>query len=145
MTTISETGYMLYDLVTAAGFNDKYARFIVSQAAHESANFTSMVFQENNNPFGIKYFRQKEATGEKNGYAYYENGMGQSVTDYKRIFKTFGLVSLTRLDQFVNVLKIHNYFEAPEEEYLKGCTWFYNLYFPEGWSKQPVSGAGGSW
>jgi len=143
MTTISKIGYDLYDLLTEAGFKDDYARFIVAQAAHESANFTSNVFKQNNNPFGIKYFGQKEAQGENIGYAIYEY-LGKAVQDYKRIFKSFGPVSLTSLKSFVNVLKIHNYFEAPEADYFKGCEWFYNLYFPEGWTKQKIAGAGGS-
>lgn len=151
MTTICPDGYDLYDLLTAAGFSDKVARFVVSQAAHESANFSSPVYKENSNPFGIKYFGQKEAEAVKNGipvkieeYAYYLN-RGQAVQDYKRVIKTYGTLIYFTLEDFVKTLQRRKYFEATYDEYLKGCKWFYNLYFPEGWEKKKVHGAGGSW
>lgn len=144
MTSTSKLGYDLYNLLTNAGFKDLYSRFIVSQAAHECGNFTSDVFLKNNNPFGIKYFGQAEADGELNGYAYYKN-MGRAVQDYERIFKTYGIIiGLNSLDNFVDLLKKHNYFEAPQDEYLRGCTWFYNLYFPKDW-KVPIKKPSGSW
>jgi len=145
MTITNKNGYDLYDLLEAAGFRETYRRFIVAQAAHESGNFSSKVYKENNNPFGIKYVGQDEAEGEKNGHAYYLT-VGLAVKDYNRIFKGYGLViGLATLANFVNLLKKKKYFEAPEADYLKGCTWFYDLYFPKGWEDKKVSGAGGSW
>jgi len=143
MTTTTKSGYDLYALLTEAGFNDRYSRFIVAQAAHESNNFDSLIFKINNNPFGIKYMNQETAEGEKNGYAYYKH-VGQAVQDYKRIFKSYGLVSLSTLESFVKLLKDRSYFEATTEEYLRGCRWFYNLYFPNTW-QIPVKGPSGSW
>jgi flagellum-specific peptidoglycan hydrolase FlgJ len=121
-----------------------YARFIVAQAAHESDNFSSPIFESNNNPFGMKYARQKEARGEKNGYAYYDS-LGEAVQDYKRLFKSYGIVVLNTLESFIRLLKKMRYFEAPIGEYLKGTNWFYYLYFPEGWQKVKPAGASGSW
>ena len=91
MTITNKNGYDLYDLLEAAGFRETYRRFIVAQAAHESGNFSSKVYKENNNPFGIKYIGQDEAEGEKGGYAYYLT-VGLAVKDYNRIFKGYGLV-----------------------------------------------------
>lgn len=144
MTTTNNAGYDLYDLLKEAGFSDTYRRFIVAQAAHESDNFSSPVYKENNNPFGIKFFGQDEAEGEKGGYAYYLT-VGQAVQDYKRIFKSYGFVTLNTLESFVKLLQNRHYFEATYAEYLKGCKWFYLLYFPKGWEDTKVSGAGGSW
>lgn len=144
MTSTSKSGYAIYDLLINAGFRDLLARFVVSQAAHESANFTSNIFIKNNNPFGIKYVNQVEAIGESQGYAYY-NYLGQAVQDYKRIWKGYGLkIGLETLENFVDLLKKKKYFEATKEEYLRGCTWFYNLYFPKDW-QAPIKKPSGSW
>ena len=144
MNTSSKTGYDLYDLLRSVGFSDMYARFIVAQAAHESSNFESPIFESNLNPFGMKFVGQKTAAGEKNGYAYYTH-LGQAVDDYKRLFKSYGIVVLNTLESFVKLLKNRKYFEAPVDEYLRGCTWFWNLYFPKGWVKEGPAGASGSW
>lgn len=144
MNTISKSGYDIHDLALNAGFVDPVAKYITAQAAHETANFSSIVFKENNNPFGIKYFDQDEAEGARGGYAYYLT-LGQAVQDYKRVYRSYGKLLSLKIEHFVKFLKEHNYFEAPEAEYLKGVQWFYNLYFPEGWEKEKIPGAGGSW
>ena len=154
MTTISKTGYDLYDLLINTGFSDTYSRFIVAQAAHESDNFTSLLFKSDNNSFGMTYQGQREATKSNKSftdsqgriffYASYTH-LGQAVQDYKRLFKSYGIVVLNTLESFVKLLKKMRYFEAPEAEYLKGCTWFWNLYFPRGWIREKAPGASGSW
>jgi hypothetical protein len=131
MTTTCKSGYDIHDLVLNAGFVDPIAKYITAQAAHESANFTSPVFKENNNPFGIKYYGQDEAEGAKNEYAYYLS-LAMSVLDYKRVYRNYGKLLSLKIEHFVKFLKDHKYFEASEAEYLKGVQWFYNLYFPEG-------------
>jgi hypothetical protein len=144
MTTTCKSGYDIHDLVLNAGFVDPIAKYITAQAAHESANFTSPVFKENNNPFGIKYYGQDEAEGAKFGHAYYLT-LALSVLDYKRVYRSYGKLLSLKIEHFVKFLKEHGYFTAPEAEYLKGVQWFYNLYFPEGWTKEKIPGAGGSW
>jgi hypothetical protein len=146
MTTISKDGYSIYKILINAGFSDQYARFITAQGAHETDNFSSDIYKNNLNPFGMTYQGQKEAEGEKDGYAYYLN-WGQAVQDYKRLFKSWGFVSLDTLTSFVKLLQKKGYFTALYADYLKGCTWFYNLYFPKNWTpeKTKIAGAGGSW
>lgn len=132
MTTRCKDGYLLYDLLVVNQFSDQFAEFITSQAAHETDNFSSQVFVENFNPFGMTYQGQGTALGEKNGYAYYTNYQ-EAVADYKRLFKSYGIVSLSTIDSFVKLLQNRQYFTATIDEYLNGCTWFYNLYFSPGW------------
>lgn len=144
MTTVNDTGYRLFDLLKAAGYPDNAAKFAVAQAGHESGNFESDIFKGNTNPFGIKFMGQREAQGERKGYALYTS-LADSVKDHKRILKTYGTLVYLKISDYVKTLKKHGYFEAAEAEYLEACQWFYNLYFPEGWEKKHVPGAGGTW
>jgi hypothetical protein len=129
MNTINEVGKTVYQLLIEEGFNYIQAQLITAQAAHETANFTSNVFIENKNLFGYKYVGQSSAEGEKNGYAYYEN-IEDSIQDYKRYYigKKYPS-SFAGVVEFVKALKEKHYFEAPVEEYIKGVTHFYKLYF----------------
>lgn len=52
----------IYNVATAAGFMDQAARYIVAQARYESADYTSNVFRNNNNMYGMKYVAQQLAT-----------------------------------------------------------------------------------
>lgn len=54
----------IYNLARSNGFTDQSARLICAQARLESANYTSNVFRNNNNMFGMKYLgtRQPLAT-----------------------------------------------------------------------------------
>jgi len=129
MNSINETGKNVYLLLIEAGFSPLQAQYITAQAAHETANFSSTIFLQNNNLFGYKYVGQALARGEKNGHARYEN-LTDSIKDYqvyyklRRYPKIFG-----SLAEFVKALKRNGYFQAPEAEYLKGVIHFYKLYF----------------
>jgi uncharacterized FlgJ-related protein len=57
---------------------------VLAQARLETGNFTSKVFKENNNLFGMKLPRVRNTTaiGEQNSHADYSSWM-QSIIDYK--------------------------------------------------------------
>lgn len=61
----------------------KYPHIVLSQSIIESGNYTSKIFLENNNPFGMKlsWNRATTALGIKNGYAYYSN-LRDAIIDY---------------------------------------------------------------
>jgi len=147
MNTISNNGGAIYRLLIDAGFSEKFAQWITSQAAHETTNFTSYIFNKNNNAFGMKFQGQKTASGEKNGYAYYDEGLAGSVADYKRLFKSYGLVSVATVESFVKLLKDQEYFEAPYDQYLAGVKYYLKRYFPAGSLDKSlkIAGAGGTW
>lgn len=129
MNSINEIGKDIYLRLIEAGFNSLQAQYITAQSAHETANFTSKVYTENNNLFGYKYVGQQIARGSKNNHAVYES-ISDSIKDYKRYYNLRGYPSLfPSLAQFVKALKRNYYFEAPETEYLNGVKHFYNLYF----------------
>jgi len=131
MTIISDTAKVVYSLLIKNGFDSEQAKLIVAQAAHETNNFSSRIFRENNNLFGMKVSSRKIATSEKNGHAVYSN-ISDSVKDYKAYYtarnynKTYSSV-----DAFVQALKGKNYFEAPIDQYTKGMKHFYNLYYSQ--------------
>lgn len=105
------------------------SRLIIAQAAHETGNFTSAVFQSNNNMFGMKYVGQANAEGEKNGYANYKD-LEQCLKDYVSYYTRSGYPkNYASVVAFVSDLKAHNYFEADTAEYINGVNYFYKKYF----------------
>lgn len=131
MTIINDFGKDLYLLLIEAGFNFQTAKYITAQAAHETDNFQSDIFKKNNNCFGMKLARVRKttATGERKGHATYSN-INDCIEDYKIYYQVRKFTTIhSGLVAFVEALKKAAYFEAPYETYLKGCTFFYNLYF----------------
>lgn len=63
--------------------NIKYPHIVMAQAELETGGFTSKIFRENNNLFGMKVATKRPTTnkGEEHGHAYYENWK-ESVVDY---------------------------------------------------------------
>lgn len=61
-----------------------YPDVVLAQAKIETGNFTSKIFRENNNMFGMKlpYRRQTTAVGESRNHAKYTDWI-QSIKDYK--------------------------------------------------------------
>ena len=60
--TPQELDQQIYLIALSNGFSDVSARFVVAQARLESANYSSNVFQKNNNSFGMKFINQPLAT-----------------------------------------------------------------------------------
>jgi flagellum-specific peptidoglycan hydrolase FlgJ len=124
----------VYNLLLAAGLSKILSGFAVAQACHETAGFTSNIFISNNNCFGMKYAGQINAQGEKNGYANYQS-INNSVKDFvawytKHRNSIFSLpLYISSISSYVRFLKNNSYFTAPESEYLKGVTYFYNQIF----------------
>ena len=58
-----------------------FPKVVYSQAVHETANFTSTIFKENNNCFGMKRSQRGWATEENRGHASYAS-IEESVRDY---------------------------------------------------------------
>ena len=64
--------------------NIKYPKVVLAQAKLESGNFTSNIFKENNNMFGMKLPERRKTTaiGTNRGHATYEDWI-KSLQDYK--------------------------------------------------------------
>lgn len=60
--TAQEIDQQIYVIATAMGFNKQSAALIIAQARLESADYTSNVFKNNLNAFGMKFVGQTYAT-----------------------------------------------------------------------------------
>lgn len=114
--------------------SDDIARYAASQAAFETANFSSDIFKQNNNMFGMKFAGQLNADGEKNGYADYKD-YEHSIVDWaawwlqKRNYLFPLPYQINNLFDYVQFLQNHSYFEADLNTYYNGCLVYYNKYF----------------
>jgi hypothetical protein len=127
-------GIEIYNILLASGLNETLSKFATAQSAHETAGFTSAIFDSNNNAFGMKWAGQVNALGIKNGYANY-NTINSSCADFiawytrhRSSLLSFPLY-INSIESYVRFLKNNDYFEASEAEYLKACKNFYNILF----------------
>lgn len=122
----------IYTAAMKAGFDPSAAKLIVAQARHETGNYSSFQFRNNNNLFGMKFVNQPLATkGNKSPegdfYAKYPN-VAASVQDLvNRNYKiTRGGVSFEDLKSvsdttdFAQKLKKRGYYTASINEYDRG-------------------------
>jgi uncharacterized FlgJ-related protein len=92
--------------------NVRYPDIALAQAEIESANFTSKIFKESNNLFGMKQSRRRPSTalGEEFGHAYYSTWK-ESVLDYALYNATF-LSKVNTQEEYLQYLR-QNYAEDP--------------------------------
>lgn len=122
----------IYIAALKAGFDPSAAKLIVAQARHETGNYSSFQFRNNNNLFGMKFVNQPLATkGNKSPegdfYAKYPN-VAASVQDLvNRNYKiSRGGVSFEDLRKvsdttdFAQKLKKRGYYTASVGEYERG-------------------------
>ena len=98
--------------------NFKFPYIVLAQAKLETGNFTSKMFNENNNLFGMKEAKSRlnTAGGTQNGHAYYDN-WGESIYDY-------ALYSSTYLTKIRNE---RDYFEYLSQSYAEDPNYIKNL------------------
>lgn len=133
MSIIKTEGIALYNDLQKIGFRPNMAKMITAQSAHETGNFTSPLFIEQNNLFGMRHPRVRKtfSTGEKNYHAVFKS-VSDSIADYKIYFSVFNyLPEYSSVSTFVEALSSRGYFTAPKETYKKGVTYFYEIYFPD--------------
>jgi|TARA_R110002074_G_scaffold59372_2_gene144599 uncharacterized FlgJ-related protein len=91
--------------------NVRFPEIILAQSILETGHFSSRIFKENNNLFGMKQARARSTTavGTQLGHAYYDNWK-QSVMDYA-LFQNAYMNKLRKQKQYLNYLD-KNYAEA---------------------------------
>lgn len=84
--------------------NIKYPYIVLAQAKLETGNYTSNIFKENHNLFGMKQARVRVTTSEstKNGYAYYRNWIN-SVYDYAMYQANTSCLTENEKDYFIKL------------------------------------------
>jgi hypothetical protein len=118
-------------LLQKEGFSLEMAKLIVAQAGFETGNFTSVIFKENNNLFGMKLprIRKTTAIGENRGHAVYKS-WEDCIKDYWLYSKALGYLShYSNVVNFVRALVQKKYFEAKPEDYQRGVETYYKKYF----------------
>ena len=92
MKTLKDSGIYFPDIVW-------------SQSALETGNWTSRVYVQNNNLFGMKLAKRRSttATASKHGYATYTDWV-QSVRDYKLWQKSYKIDSNTSREKYYAIL-----------------------------------------
>lgn len=85
--------------------NVKFPYIVLAQAKLETGNFTSKIFKENNNLFGMREAKQRITTaqGTENNHAYYHSWQ-ESVLDYA-FYQCRYLSSISTEAQYFNYLK----------------------------------------
>lgn len=107
--------------------NIKYPYIVLAQSYQETGHFTSRIFYENHNCFGMKEakIRNNLAKGTLNGHALYNN-WGDSVLDYA-LFNATYLSDIRSESEYFAYLE-QNYAEDPQYvERLKSLIKKYNL------------------
>ena len=91
--------------------NIKHPEIVFKQAQIESGNFSSKVFRENNNMFGMRvpFRRANTVIGENRGYAVYESWR-HSVIDYA-LYQMYSAKNLSE-EEYIKFLA-KNYAEDP--------------------------------
>lgn len=130
-------------LMNILGATEEMARVIICQAAHESAFWSSNVYEHSNNMFGMKTHNRKVKYKNDNslnykGYATYINYQGslEDIVNWLKKHKIFN--SVTSIPEYVVAIRQKGYFEASEEEYRTGMLNAYKKLFPESWGKYNV-------
>jgi len=132
---------LIFDKARSNGMPVDLANFIVGQAAHESANFTSPVFKDCKNFFGYKYRGQKIAAGscrkspEGDYYAFYstlEDSITE-ITDWIKRRQAEGrfpqdLTSIRTAERYAQLLKDSDYYGDPVSVYATGIRKFASNY-----------------
>lgn len=120
-----------------AGIPKSLALLIVAQAKHETNNFTSKVFQENNNAFGYKYIKgatlqleHGRMSPEGNAYAHYKNLKNSTKEIIAWIYRRVKEKKFPNLDtiktpqQYAIYLKITGYYTDTIHNYTMGLKKF---------------------
>jgi Mannosyl-glycoprotein endo-beta-N-acetylglucosaminidase. len=131
MTTKKIDAAVLYGCLIDAGFNSQTAKIITAQAAHETGNFTSILYKEFNNPFGMKHpaVRQTTATGTWYGYATFPD-IVTAVADFVLYWKAQKLQSaFAKVETYITAIKARGYFGDLYSTYLTAVKHYYNQYY----------------
>lgn len=126
---------LIYSTARANGIPDRIAKYIVCQAAHETATagapFTSSLAIGSNNFFGMKKPGRGNQIGYKsNGYCIYakpEDSVKDLIAWY---YAKGGILNwITSAEQYAQFLKVNNYFEDTIENYTAGLKYWYKYFY----------------
>jgi|WetSurMetagenome_2_1015567.scaffolds.fasta_scaffold289973_3 uncharacterized FlgJ-related protein len=121
---MSLTDKRVYNAAIAFGFERECANLVVAQARHETGNYTSKVYIQNKNCFGMRPAHKRTTTRiqteKETDYAVYET-IENSVHDLAYWFSYNGLPKDYRtVEDYAEAIRSKGYFEASLNEYENG-------------------------
>lgn len=111
-----------------ANVKDEFAKLLTAQAMHETGVFTSRLYLEQNNLYGMTQptIRETISTGGVNGWANYAS-LEDSTKDLLLYFKEFNMNPADKafldpernkgVNTYLKAIKANGYFEAPYMDY----------------------------
>ena len=109
-------------------YNDDVVKMITAQAIHETGNFTSRLYKDQNNLFGMRHPQVREtlSTASNNNYATFAS-LSDSVKDLMLYFKEFNIPAKhEKVADYVKILKSKGYFEDGYVDYFNAVRSHYN-------------------
>lgn len=110
-------------------WSNNVVSMITAQAMHETGVFTSRLYKEQNNLFGMRHptIRSTTSVGEEAGYARFAN-LEDSVKDLVLYFDEFKYPKRYEdVAAYVKALKGRGYFTAPYVDYFNAVRKHYNV------------------
>lgn len=120
-STPAESEQAIYSFLrTAYGLPDPIAKIITAQSGHETAGWTSNIFESLNNAFGFGF------SGGGNYYGY--NSIEESVSDVVNWLSNNvpGFQNLSDPDQYATAIRAKGYYTDSETNYAQGIWNFLN-------------------
>ena len=121
---------IIYTAARGAGVPDQVARIIAAQARHETGNYTSRVFKNDNNAFGYKFVGQRNAVpgtaapaSEGSApYARYKSVQDSTIEMVNWLKRRqregkLKIVDLNTPEKYAAALKASGYYGAPQSLY----------------------------
>jgi uncharacterized FlgJ-related protein len=123
-----EIRQMIQDKLENWGMDEKTASYWVAISEHETGRFTSDIFKENRNLFGMRLAKIRDTTaiGENRKHAVYAS-IEDSIEDLSLYLEHFNYPSeFETIDQLVSFMAQKGYFTADKEKYLNAVKGFIN-------------------
>jgi len=123
-----KTHYKLIRSVLPPVYSNDVAMMITAQAMHETGIFTSRLYREQNNLFGMRHptIRETLSVEERNQFATFAN-LEDSVRDLLLYFKEFSIGTRFKdVNEYVKTLKSKGYFTDNYINYFNPVRTYYN-------------------
>lgn len=120
--------------LSADGFDSENVKYWICVSAFETAKWTSSVFKQTNNLFGIVYYGA-------NSYSYGKLTTGEGQSMYRSlslscqdlihaVIRPFKYSkNYQSISQLVSDMKLHGYFTGSQEDYLAGVEMYYEKFY----------------
>jgi hypothetical protein len=109
-------------------YSDNFVMFATAQSGLETGDFTSKLYNEQNNLFGMRHpvIRQTKSLGNVKDYANFDS-LEDSAEDLLLYYNHFKIApSFASLSDYIKTIKGHGYFTAPYLDYYNGVRTKYN-------------------